>query len=276
MCSAVRSSLMPFANSRTLSLKPRSTRTGPIGDLYRTPKPAPARRRPNSKSPGFANTLPAIEERGGAKIAPDGHSELRVEDQQRVAPLREPVLIDRVVVAEPIEREPAHGRVPSREEALAGRHFFDNGGERLTVGTQDRSVVPSSCATSRANAAASPRRAPHRHDGPPAAGQPGGYGTPGGTIARSRLPSRGAARPDRLRAPTSWPARGVERIVACIARVRGLDGRQPNLREQPIDQQLVFLGESLIEQLRAVERVAAGHAARARQAARQGAWSRAG
>ena len=42
---------------------------------------------------------------------------------------------------------------------------------------------------------------------------------------------------------------GVEDVVARVADERPEDRRQPHLREQPVDQQLVLLGNLLVEQL---------------------------
>src|SRR4051794_32595288 len=92
----------------------------------------------------------AVQEHGGAEIAPHRHSQLAVEQQQRIAAEREPGRADRIRRARGIESKPANGRVAAGEESLACgevvdrglRHAVDAGHRsRESVGEADRDTA---------------------------------------------------------------------------------------------------------------------------------------
>ena len=125
MCKAFGPRRRPGVMSWRSILNPRSTRIGPTGDWYRTPNPTALRSSARSISVACVRTrCPYRGSRRRRGRRAHRHPQLGVEDHQRVAADRKPVLVDRLGRPELVEREPADRRVAAGEEALARRQVL--------------------------------------------------------------------------------------------------------------------------------------------------------
>ena len=138
---------------------------------------------------GVLEDVAGIEEPHELQVLPVRRARFEIEDRHAVAALRESLRIERLVGAEAIEREAAHGGVAAGEEALARRQILDRRRKRL--GAIDRA----SGSTATLGAAAAARRSRAAAECP----------------AKSRPPGRGARRP---RSPRGGPAGGDRRSPA--------------------------------------------------------------
>ena len=138
-------------NRRRFKLKPRSARTGPIGERNRTPKPTAGRNSLKLNLIDAAKHVADVDEAHAAQPLPIGRPELGVQEHQTVATGREPLIAERVggwiadwrvrARAQPIEHEPAHGRIAAGEEPLACRNVVDEHLDGLSVRIEDRLSV---------------------------------------------------------------------------------------------------------------------------------------
>ena len=108
---------------------PRSTRTSPIRcDLKTTPNPVAGRRSVKSRSLASGKTLPASKKPIALERAEQVDAQLAVQHHDAVPAGRESRARDRLLIAQPIEREAAHRRIAAGEEALVGgqtKHLDD-------------------------------------------------------------------------------------------------------------------------------------------------------
>ena len=138
MCSTFDRSRPPVSSRRVLSFQPQSTRSGPIGDRYRNPMPLVTRISSRRMSLGVLEHVAGVEEPHELQVLPVRRARLEIEDRHAVAALREALRIERLLGAEAIEREAAHGGVAAGEEALARRQILDRPSETPPAPARDR------------------------------------------------------------------------------------------------------------------------------------------
>ena len=162
---------------------------------------------------------------------------------QAVAALREALRIERLLGAEAIEREAAHGGVAAGEEPLARRQILDDV-ERSgsAVGDRERPGCPWRHRAAAALAAKPDRQAEARAGREHDAAAPGRRRYTKPCMKRLDEADFRAEDARRHRAVDAdhRAALRIEHVVARVAQHAAEELRQPHLREQAIDQQLIF------------------------------------
>ena len=123
--SAARALLSATIRRSSLNAQVDANRTDRANDSAGRSRPTP-RICEKSMSDTSPPDVAAIDERDRAEAAAKRNARLGVQHDQPVATRRKPVLVDRLRRAEPIEREPAHGRVAAGKETLARRQVVQN------------------------------------------------------------------------------------------------------------------------------------------------------
>jgi hypothetical protein len=223
---------------------------------------AESRRRPDFAEVEVADAIEyvaGIDEPHHAEVLPDGHTQFRVEDDDGVAAKREPVAIDRLGRAQPVEGVPAHGRVATGEEPLTRWQVVHDLDDRLTVGPEDGITVGVHLRHAAIEACGQPDPRAAREDDTTAAGQ-----TPVEEALREEL-HEAHFRSDEARSDVAvhsdkLSARRPERVVSRVANDRARNRRQAHLREEPIDERLIGRVVALVENLGALDYVPARQA----------------
>ena len=116
MWSAVRRSSSPLSNSRRSSLNPRSDTNRPHRRPISYTEPRAAADSTETHITDAIVDVSGVEESDQTEIRGHGHPQFSIENDHRVPTFREPVLVNRYIVAQSIQREAAHCLCPPPEK----------------------------------------------------------------------------------------------------------------------------------------------------------------